>query len=452
METPVKNDRKTLFGWAMYDWANSAYFTTTAAALLPHYFARSIVPEGGYSLFGRAYDGQTLWGYTVSFGALLCFLLTPMLGAIADFSASKRRFLRAFAYGGALFATLLCFVGTGDVALTLMLFLVSQMGFVGGNVFYDGFLPDITTPDTIDRVSARGYAYGYVGGGLQFAVALGLVAGREALGITLETAVRLSLGMAGLWWLGFSAFALSRLREGGEAQPLPEDRHGLPRPVAYARVGFERTWATVRKLRAFRPLVLFLMAYIIYNDGVQTVIDMAAVYATDTLKLSTTAIMVTLLIVQVVAFLGALLFGALADRIGAQRALLASLGLWSLVVIHAYFVPEGAAVRFFILGAAVGLVLGGTQALSRSLYGSMIPETASAEFYGFFSVFSKLSAVCGPFIFATVSALTGSARHAILSLIVFFVVGAVLLARVDVEQARASRLRWRFEGAEAGIA
>ncbi len=443
----MKNDRRTIVGWAMYDWANSAYFTTTAAALLPHYFAKSIVPEDGYLIFGRPYDGQVLWGYLVSFGAFLIFLFTPMLGAIADFSAAKKRFLRVFAYGGALFATLLCFVGTGDVMLTMVLFLLSQVGFVGANVFYDGFLPDITTPDTIDRISAKGYAYGYIGGGLQFAIALGLVSGHAAVGISLETAVKLAMVMAGLWWFGFTVFALSRLRETGQAQPLPPGYQSVPKPLAYAGIGFGRTWATVRKLLGFKQLLLFLVAYMIYNDGVQTVINMASIYATGTLKLSTTAIMVTLLIVQIVAFFGALIFGVLADRTDAQKAVLVALGMWSLVVISAYFMPEGAAVHFFILGAAVGLVMGGTQALSRSLYGSMIPEAASAEFYGFYSVFSKFSAIWGPFIFATVAQATGSGRHAILSLIVLFILGALLLSRVNVEEARASRLHWRFEGA-----
>ncbi|MBI4531600.1 MAG: MFS transporter [Candidatus Latescibacteria bacterium] len=447
----MKNDRRTIVGWAMYDWANSAYFTTIAAALLPHYFASSIVPEEGYTLFGRLYDGQTLWGYTVSFGAFLMFLLTPVLGAIADFSASKKRFLRAFAYSGALFATLLVFVGTGDVIRTLVIFFITQMGFVGANVFYDGFLPEITTLDTIDRVSAKGYAYGYIGGGLQFALALGLVAGHTTVGISLALAVKLSLAMAGLWWFGFSVFALSRLREARNAQSLPADYRTLPMLIAYARVGIGRTWATTRKLWGFKQMMRFLVAYVVYNDGVQTVIDMASVYGTDTLKLSTTAIMVTFLIVQLIAFFGALFFGVLADRVGAKRAVLISLGLWGLVVINAYSMPEGAAVRFFILGAAVGLVLGGTQSLSRSLYGSMIPEEASAEFYGFYSVFSKFSAIWGPFIFATVNHLTGSARNAILSLIALFIVGAILLAKVDVEKARASRLRWRFEGAEAEV-
>ena len=448
MKADVKNDRRTIFGWAMYDWANSAYATTTVAVILPVLFSDSIVPEGGYSLWGRTWDGQTLWGFLVSFAAFLVFLLTPILGAIADFTAAKRRFLRVFAYGGSLFATLLCFVGTGDVLLTMGLFLISQMGFVGANVFYDGFLPDISTPDTIDRVSARGYAFGYLGGGLQFAVSLALVQFHGDVGISLATATKLALAMVGVWWFAFATLAFSRLRETGDSQPLPEAYRDLPRLIAYARIGFGRTWDTARKLLGFRQLCLFLLAFMIYNDGVQTVIAMAASFATDTLKLELWVIMVAMLVIQAVAFVGAFIFGMLAGRLGTQRAVLVSLGLWSLTIVNAYFLPEGSAMRFLALGGCVGLVLGGTQSLSRSLYGSMIPEAASAEFYGFFSVFSKFSAIWGPFIYAIVSAATGSGRYAILSIVILLVVGAGLLARVDIEEARASRLRWDLGDAE----
>jgi UMF1 family MFS transporter len=183
----------------------------------------------------------------------------------------------------------------------------------------------------------------------------------------------------------------------------------------------------------------------IYNDGMQTVIAMSASFATDTLQLEMWVIMAAMLIIQIVAFVGALLFGALANRIGAKRAVLVSLALWSLTIVNAFFLPEGAAARFLVLGAFIGLVLGGTQSLSRSLYGSMIPEAAAAEFYGFYSVFSKFSAIWGPFIFGVVSAATGSGRYAILSIIILLVAGAMLLTRVDIEEARSSRLQWKFD-------
>ena len=441
----VKNDRRTIFGWAMYDWANSAYMTTTAAALLPAYFALSIVPEGGYELFGRLYDGQTLWAYLVSGGTFLIFLITPVMGAIADFSASKKRFLRVFAYGGSLFATLLCLVSTGDVLLTMGLFFLTQVGFVSANVFYDGFLPDITTSDTIDRVSAKGFAFGYIGGGLQFACALILILVHESIGISYSGAVRISLAMAGVWWFGFATFALSRFRETGEAQELPPEFRERPKLAAYLSIGFRRVLATARKVVGFKQLLLFLIAYLIYNDGVQTIINIATVYATDTLKISLVGVMVTFLVVQIVAFFGAYFFGWLAGRIPTRSAILVALVVYTAVAIAAFSLPEGRLAPFIGLGAAIGFVQGGVQALSRSLYGSMVPEEASAEFYGFYSVIAKFSAIWGPLAFAIVSDVTGSGRRAILSVIVFFVVGGILLAFVNIEEARASRLRWTFD-------
>ncbi len=441
----VKNDRRTIFGWAMYDWANSAYMTTTVGALLPAYFSDVMIPDGGYELFGRMYSGQTLWGYLIGGVAFVVFLVSPALGAIADFSASKKRFLRAFAYGGSLFATLLVFVGTGNVPLTMGLFFVSQVCFVSANVFYDGFLPDISTSDTIDRVSAKGYAFGYIGGGLQFALALLLILFRANLGLSATAAVQISLAMAGVWWFAFSTFAFTRLRETGAARDLPPRYANVPRVQAYLHLGYGRVWRTLKKLLGFKQLLLFLVAFLIYNDGVQTMIGMASAYSSDTLQISTTGIMITFLVVQIVAFGGAYFFGWLASRIDARRAVVVALGVYTLVAIAAFRLPVGQLAPLIGLGAVIGIVQGGVQALSRSLYGSMIPEEASAEFYGFYSVLSKFSAIWGPIIFAFVSDVSGSGRNAILSLIVFFVVGGILLSLVNIEEARASRLRWSFD-------
>jgi UMF1 family MFS transporter len=435
----------------MYDWANSAYSTAIAGAILPAYFADSIVPDGGYDLFGVNLSGESMWGLVVGFGAFFLFLVTPVLGAIADFSASKKKFLTVFAYGGAIFTSLLWFMTTGDVLVTLALFSLAQLGFVSANVFYDGFLPDISTDDTIDKISARGFAFGYVGGGLQLALSFVLIQLHESIGITEEAAARWSLLMAAVWWAGFSWFAFRRFHETGEPQPLPDRYAGVPKWRSYAMVGFGRTWATAKKLIGFRQLLLFLIAYMLYNDGVQTTISMSSVYASDTLDLETATIGLAFLIVQFIAFGGALFFGWLAGRIGVKQAILASLVVWSGVAVLAYFLPEGEALPFFGVAAIIGLVLGGIQALSRSLYGSMIPEEASAEFYGFFSVFSKFSAMWGPLIFAAISAIGDSGRPAILSIIVFFVVGGALLSRVDIDEARASRDRWTFDGADAVV-
>lgn len=433
-----KNDRRNIFGWCMYDWANSAFATTVLAALLPAYFAGEVVGPQGVLVGGTVYSATTLWGLVVGLAALLIFLTAPLLGAVADFSASKKRFLLTFAYGGALFTLLLFFCKSGDVWLTLGLFLLAQIGFIAGNVFYDAFLPHIASEDKLDWVSGKGFAFGYLGGGLQFAVTLGLVAGHAHLGLSQALAARIGIALAGLWWAGFTLFTVKYLHETQRAQPLPEQFRNKPRMAAYAGVGFSRLWQTARKVGRFKHLLLFLIAFMLYNDGIQTVINMATIYGKEELQLSTTTLMITLLIIQLIAIVGALCFSRLAAHIGAKRAVMVTLVLWTAVVIYGYFIQT--ATEYFILGVVVGIVLGGSQALSRSLYGSMIPEDASAEFYGFYSVFSKFSAIWGPLAFALIRQVTGSARLSIVSLMVFFIAGLILLAFVDETKAREARL------------
>ena len=432
-----QNEPKTIFGWCMYDWANSAYATTVLAGLLPAYFADAIVGPEGAVIAGVRYSATSLWGFAVSGAAAAAFLSAPVLGAIADSSAAKKRFLLSFAYAGSLFTVLLYFCRSGDVVRTIVFFVIAQFAFVGANVFYDAFLPQIVSEDRLDRVSGRGYAYGYLGGSLQFTVALGLVAGHEWLGLSEAGAARIGLVMAGLWWAGFTLFTACLLREAQPAATLPERYRAWPRLFAYTRVGISRTLKTCRRVGRFRHLLLFLIAFMLYNDGIQTVIVMASVYGKDELGLSITTLMLTLLVVQVVAMVGALLFGRIAERVGTKRAVMVTLVLWSGVVVYAYFIHSAG--EFFVLGVVVGLVLGGSQALSRSFYSSMIPADASAEFFGFYTVFSKFSAIWGPLAFAVIDKLTGSARLSIVSLIVFFLAGLVLLHFVDENKARAAK-------------
>lgn len=438
MAAKHEDDPGAIRAWITYDWANSAYATTILAAVLPAYFAAEVVGDGGVELFGRNWTGQDLWALAVGAGPLIMFLATPVLGAIADFSASKKRFLTVFAIWGGVFTSLLFFSATGDVVLTLGLFLLAHLGFVGANVFYDAYLPDLTTDATIDMVSSRGFAWGYLGGGLHLLLSLALIQLSDGL-IPIDTALatRIAIGSAGIWWLVFSALSFRRLPYVGTSQPLPE---GMGRTWwAYARFGFGRTMSTLRKVGRNRPLLVFIIAFILFNDGVQTTIALAAVYATETLDLGITVVIGSVLLVQFIAFFGAMGFGRLAARIGTRRALMASITTWAGVTLAAFFLPAGRAVPFLALAVVIGFVLGGTQALSRSLYGSMIPEDQSAEFYGFFSVFSKFSSIWGPFAFAFVRQATGSARLAILSIALFFVVGGLLFRTVDIEQGRRNR-------------
>ena len=441
-ETHEKNDPKTIFGWCMYDWANSAYVTTVAVGLLPYYFARVIVGEEGVTLGGTVYSATTLWGLSVSAAAVISFLSAPVLGAIADFSSAKKRFLLFFAYSGVLASALLYFPQPGDVFKTLALFLVAQLGFIGGNVFYDAFLPQIASEDRMDWVSGKGYAFGYVGGGLHFAAALALVVGHERLGISQELATRIGIGTAALWWGGFTLITAMRLRDAPTLDTLDDKFRRWPRAAAYLATGISRTWRTTRKVSRFRHLLLYLIAFMLYNDGIQSVINMATIYGAEELRLGPQVLMVTLLVIQAIASIGALVFGRLAERIGSKHAIMVTLVIWSGVVIYAYFIHT--ATEFFMLGGVVGLVLGGSQALSRSFYSSMIPESASAEFFGFYTVFSKFSAIWGPLVFATVRQITGTARLSIISLIFFFIAGLVLLHFVDVDKARQARMAGAF--------
>ncbi len=420
----------------MYDWANSAYYTTVAVAIFPLFFSGAIVPEGGYGVGGRVFSPVSLVGFMSSASSFFIFLFAPILGAIADFSAAKKKFLMVFCYGGSLFSILLYFCGTGDVWMAISFFVLSQIGFVGGNIFYDAFLPQIASEDKLDWVSGKGFAYGYIGGGLQFALSLGLITVHELLGLEYLHAVKLAMVMAGVWWAGFSIVTFVILKETATAEPFPGKYRGKLKVSAYARIGFGRTIATAKKIARFKQLVLFLVAYMIYNDAIQTVIKMAAVYG-DQLAISHSMIMITLLIVQFVAFFGALLFGHIAGKITAKRALMITLVMWLFVVGYGYFMKSAA--EYLFLGAVIGIVMGGSQALSRSLYGAIIPPQASAEFYGFYSVFAKFSAIFGPAVFAVIDYITGSARAAILSLVTFFVVGLILLSLVDVEKAKAAK-------------
>jgi UMF1 family MFS transporter len=431
-----RNDKRTIFGWAMYDWANSAYITIFGAVIGAFFTGTIMLGDTYWGL-----SGEALFSILIGLGSIILLLAMPILGAVADYTDSKRRMLRNFAFIGAAFVLVTPLVPAGQVPLFLLLVIVSQFGFVASNVFYDGFLPDITTDETIDKVSSKGFALGYLGGGLYLLMAFVLIlfSGDEADAALSEAlAARIAIFGSGLWWIGFSLFSLSRLPKDAESSG---ERRSLSE---FASIGFNRTMDTTRKLKHFPQLLMFIVAFILYNSGTGTVIAVSGVYAEDTLGLELKTIAMAFLLVQFIAFFGALMFGVLAKRIGPKAAIIVSLVIWTGIAAAAYFIPEGSSAGFLGLAAFVGFVLGGVQALSRSLYGTMIPEAASAEFFGFYSVFSKLSGI-GPLVFGMVSAATGSGRVAIVSVAAFFLVGMLLLAKVDVEAARASRQEWDFE-------
>lgn len=434
-----KDDQKSIFGWAMYDWANSAYMTTIAVAILPMYFASVIVPAKGFQIGHTLYAAETLWGLMISAAAFLVFLLAPTLGAIADFRCSKKQFLLFFCYLGVTGSILLSFCNQGDVYQTIIFFILSQIGFVGANVFYDAFLPQIAQPGQEDRISSKGFAYGYAGGGIQFAFSLILIGFHGFFGLTQTEAAKVAILTAALWWGLFSLFTFHYLKERQIEQKPPEKFIDSSRRINYLAIGVSRVWATMGEVKQRQHLVLFLVAFLVYNEGIQTVIQMATIYGKQELHFSAMTLMITLLLVQIVAFFGALIFAWLATITGTKRAVMISLVIWGGVVIYAYFIHSPA--EYFLLGAIVGLVMGGSQAISRSFYATMIPEDSPAEFFGFYSVVNKFSAIWGPFLFAMIRHWSGSSRNALLSIIVFFIVGITLLSFVNEEKAKDAALR-----------
>ncbi|MFZ2488544.1 MAG: MFS transporter [Anaerolineae bacterium] len=434
---PMINDRREIFGWAMYDWANSAFSTTVGTVFLGPYItelAKAAADASGRVHFlGLPIAPASYLPYMISLSVLLQVIFLPILGAIADYSRLRKQMLILFATLGAL-ATLALFFITGNLWwLGGVLYLLANLSFGAAMVFYNAYLPDISSEDQRDRVSSFGWAMGYLGGGLLLLVNLMLFQFRDALGLSSSLAVRINLASAGVWWLGFSLITWASLRS-------RQARRELPPGKGYISVGFSQLRQTLRELKYLPNTIRYLIAYLIYNDGVQTVIAVSAIYGSEELKLDVGTLSMVILLVQFVAFFGALFFGWLASRIGSKNALIVSLVIWSIVVIYAYGFLRDAG-GFWILGAAVGVVMGGSQALSRSLYSQMIPRGREAEFFSLYEVSERGTSWLGPLVFGLVNQFFGSLRLAILSVILFFVVGLFLLVRANIPQAIAEARR-----------
>ena len=421
-----KNNKKTIFGWSMYDWAKSAYETTTLGAVMPVYFVSVVVPEEGFLFRGNLYTGAEVWGFAIGSVLFIFFLIMPTIGAVADLAGSRMRLFKSFAYGGAIFASTFYFAQSGDVVLTLLIYFLAQLGATGSNVFYDSVLKDITTEDTIDQVSAKGYALGYLGGGLQLLLSLVIIQlGPSLLGIDAALASRIAIAFAGLWWLLFSIFSFSRMK-------IDESKPEETVSKNYLSTGWKTNLNTLKKVRKFPFLLYFLLAYIFYWDGAQTVINMAGPFFSEVLLLDQTSIIVVYLIVQFIAFIGARLAGYLAGRIGQKNTLVFTIALFFMAGNGAYFVPAEQLLPVILLGVVVGLGMGGLQSVSRSVYATMLPKGAEGEFMGFFSVISRFSAIWGPLIYSYVSSTTGNPRLSLPGISLFFVIGYLLLRNVDI--------------------
>lgn len=425
------NMKKIRRSWYLYDWANSAFSTTVVTVFLGPYLtgiADSAADENGFVNFlGFDIRGGSLYPYAISISVILQVLILPVVGAIADRIQKRNLLLGIFAYIGAIATMALYLVGDGDFTLGALLFILANLTFGSAIVVYNSYLPDIATPDERDAISSRGWAMGYAGGGLLLIANLALFLLHESFGLTSTEAVRISLFSAGFWWAAFAMVTIRGLRE-------------LNRPSGEVgkdavAVGFKELIQTYKDIKKYPETFKFLIAYLLYNDGIQTVIALSGTYAIVELALGESDLITAILIVQAVAFIGALALGRIAGKFGAKNVVLASLVVWSVLVFAAYFIPQGAVTIYYFLGAGIGFVLGGSQALSRSLYSQVIPKEKEAKYFSFYEIAERGTAWIGTAAFGVAFTLTNSYRASILFLVVFFVVGGLLLTRVDIRKA-----------------
>jgi len=440
-DAPKINDKREIFGWAMYDWANSAFSTTIGTVFLGPYLASlaaqaaSQSPDKLAHFFGIPVAPDSFFPYCISFSVLMQVVFLPILGAIADYSHRRKQMMQLFATIGAVATILMFFTTAATWWLGGVLFIIANLTFGASIIFYNSYLPDIASEDQRDRVSSYGWAMGYLGDGLLLVLNLALYMFSGKLGIPKDLAVRINLASAGIWWLTFAFFTWTRLHPRHATKQLPQGE-------TYIRVGFKQLWGTIREMKNFPETLKFLLAYFLYNDGIQTVISIASTFAAAPLMrggvgMDQSTLIIVILMIQFMAFFGALLWGKMAAWFGAKRSIIISLVIWAGVTIYAYFGLRGPSrvLEFFILGACIAIVLGGSQAISRSLYAQIIPAGKQAEYYSFYEVSDKGTSWFGPLLFGLVNQLTGSLRPAILSLIFFFVVGLCILPFVNVKKA-----------------
>ncbi len=432
-----QNDKKEIFGWMMYDWANSAFFTTVIGVLIGPYLmdmAKRAVGEDGVILdlviFNVTPKGLPAFCSAIAVVSMVLFL--PILGAIADYTHLKKSLMAIFCYVGVVASALLFFVTDSYIVCSILL-IISNMSFASANVFYNAFLIDITTEDKRDKISSWGYGAGYIGGFVMLVINLIFIKNAETFGITTGSAVRISFLMASLWWgvFGFISFSLIRTRK--PKMTIASDK-------SIVTIGFTEVWQTLKELKKLRYTMIFLVAYLFYNDGIQTVILQSSVFLSYELFTAKglpedNSFLITIfLIAQASAFVGAIVFERISRFIGAKYTIILSLGIWCGIVIYGYAFLENTTQAMF-MGGFIGLVLGSTQALSRSLYSQMIPVGRESAFFGLYEISEKGTSWMGQILFTIVVGATGSFRQAILALIVFFVVGTIVLLFTNIKKA-----------------
>ena len=422
--------RREQRGWYFYDWACSVYSTSVLTVFLGPYLTsvaeNAADADGFVHPLGIPVRAGSFFAYSVSLSVVVAVLVMPLVGAAADRSGRKKPLLAAAAYTGAAATAALFFLDGDRYLLGGVLLVVANAAQSVAMMLYNSYLPQIAPPEERDAVSSRGWAFGYAAGSLVLVVNLVLYTGHASFGLSESEAIRVCLASAGLWWGAFALIPLRRLR----------DRRSEAKAAGEAALpGFRQVAATIRDMRRHPLTLAFLLAYLVYNDGIQTVISQASIYGSEELGLGQSTLIGAVLLVQLLAVAGALGMGRLARIYGAKRTILGSLVAWTVTLAAGYFLPAGAPVWFFVLAAGIGLVLGGSQALSRSLFSHLIPPGKEAEYFSAYEMSDRGMSWLGPLLFGITYQLTGSYRDAIISLVVFFVLGFALLARVPVRRA-----------------
>jgi UMF1 family MFS transporter len=419
-------------GWYLYDWANSAFSTTVVTMFLGPYLtalAKAAASADGFiHPLGIPVDPRSFWSYMVSLSVAAQVLVLPVVGAIADYGRRKKEVLGVTAYLGASATMAMFFLRGSDYLFGGVLFLIANVSFGASSVIYNSFLPEIASPEERDAVSSKGWGIGYLGGGLLLALNLLLYLRADKIGISEGLAVRISLSSAGAWWAAFTIPVLLALRNRGAARQLPAGRS----PIAAA---VRQLAHTLREMRQYPQTLTFLVAYLLYNDAIQTVLNIATQFGNDELKIPVSQLTLAILMAQFVGFFGAIGFNRLAKRIGAKQAVAASLVVWTGVVVYIYAIVR-TTVEFFVMGAIVALVMGGSQALSRSIYAQLVPKSKEAEYFSIYEISDKGTSWLCPILFGLTLQFTGRYRLAVLSLAVFFVMGLLVLLKVDVARGK----------------
>ncbi|MEV8371571.1 MFS transporter [Kribbella sp. NPDC056861] len=441
LSAPAGVDKREYWGFSLYDWANSGYVTTVGTVLFAPYLT-SVAETAACGRVGTTEDPCTtnlqvlglgispgsLAFYVVTVATLLSALILPIVGAMADRSPRKKLLMCGFAWAGSLAACSMVFVAGGRWELGALLLFLGNLCLGSSMVVYDSILVDIAGPDQRDDVSSRAWAFGYLGGFILLAINLGVVTGHEALGLDKTTAVRLSLLSAGLWWGLFTFVPFVKLKNRPPASVVPVGDGSL------IKQSFGQLFATLRHVRTYPMTLLFLVAYLFFNDGIQTVISVSSTYGEKQLGFETQILIMTILLVQFIAFFGALAFGRFARRFGTKNTIMGGLVIWMLIVVAGFMLPAKQIAPFLAMGAAIGIVLGGTQALSRSAFSQLIPKGREAEYFSLYQAGERGTSWLGTLVFGLVHQITGSYRPAIVALGLFFVIGLVLLARVDMRR------------------